>query len=327
MPHFTKNSTAKIKQPKIKFNCVLLGNGDAACHVLRYLLRRAEVSSLFIVAPYKKKVRGWHTSFYDFARSRKLSVHTPKDINAPLFLKKLKKFNPDFIFSVYYDQILHEETLTTARYAAINLHPSLLPKFRGVAPLIWAIIRNEAYTGVSAHRMVARVDTGDILVQKKLRIDREDTGFSLHAKASRLVEVVFKELFSKLLHDPLYRGRIVNGKGSYFSRAQSKQNNHIQWGQTARHIHNVVRALTKPLPGAFTYWRGKKIFIWKTRLVKPTFKKIAPPGSIIYTKNKLLVMTGSEPLELVGLEMNHRAMTIQKFWKRVREKPSFDNTL
>ena len=315
----------KSLHQKKKLKIILAGNNRAAINVLDFLLtQKIALVKHMVVVPYRKKVHSWHDSLYDFAKSKKLKlVFHPRDINHPSFIAKIKKFAPDYIISVYYDQIFSKELINIPKYGCINIHPSLLPHYRGVSPLIWAIINGEKETGVTIHYINEEIDKGDIISQERIKISPSDTGYTLHLKAADKIKTMFIKLFRKLIENPKPKGRKQRGIGSYYSK-KSPQKNLINWSDSATNIHNIVRALTKPLPGAYTYFNYRKCYIWQTKLFNtkiPISSKINP-GTLYFFphKRKLLVMTNKNFLEIKKISYNNKEYSGLEFYQQIVKK-------
>lgn len=240
---------------------VLMGNNRAAIHCLE-AIRSRPTFDVLVVVPHARAVHSWHSSLHDHAIAQGVrSICNPKDVNHPLFLEHLRAFSPDLILSVYYDQIFGKELLSIPRLGCVNVHPSLLPLYRGVAPLIWAIIEGQEKTGVTFHLLDEGIDTGAILMQREIPIAGEDTGYSLHQKAAACVRDMIQPFLQGLERGEAWMPRPQSGKASYYARNKASKNL-IDWTLPARAINDCVRALTEPLPGCFSYHRGEKIHLW-----------------------------------------------------------------
>jgi UDP-4-amino-4-deoxy-L-arabinose formyltransferase/UDP-glucuronic acid dehydrogenase (UDP-4-keto-hexauronic acid decarboxylating) len=237
----------------------------------------------------------WFRSVAKLAAELGLATYAPDDINHPLWVEKIRSMQPDFLFSFYYRHIIREPLLAIPKIAALNLHGSLLPHYRGRAPINWAIIHGEKETGVTLHHMTPRPDDGDIVGQRCVPIDSEDTAATLNDKlttaASRLLDVELP----KLIDGSASRTPQPKGGASYFGRRRP-EDGAIDWTKTAEDIRNLVRAVTQPYPGAFTYRGSTRITIWISRV-----SDIAPegsqPGTVIST-NPLTVACGKNALQI-----------------------------
>ncbi|MFP3014545.1 MAG: bifunctional UDP-4-amino-4-deoxy-L-arabinose formyltransferase/UDP-glucuronic acid oxidase ArnA [Arsenophonus sp.] len=224
-----------------------------------------------------------------------LPVFAPENINHPLWIEYIQKMKPDVIFSFYYRGILSRELLALAPKGAFNLHASLLPKYRGRVPINWAILNGEKKTGVTLHKMIDRIDAGDIIAQKKVCINSTDTSLMLHEKIRCATE--------KLLYNILPSIRIGDysvtpqddSQATYFPRRRA-EDGLIDWSKSATEVNNLIRAVTEPYPGAFTYFGNNKMIIWCAHVIEKSHNKL--PGVIISTK-PLQIACGKDVLEII----------------------------
>ncbi|MGP1959028.1 MAG: bifunctional UDP-4-amino-4-deoxy-L-arabinose formyltransferase/UDP-glucuronic acid oxidase ArnA [Arsenophonus sp. NC-CH8-MAG3] len=214
-----------------------------------------------------------------------LPVFAPKNINHLLWIEHIEKIKPDVIFSFYYRHVLSQDLLALAPKGAFNLHGSLLPKYRGCVPINWALLHGEKETGVTLHKMIAKVDAGDIIGQKRICIDATDTALILHKKICQAAEQLLTDILP-LIKIANYSETPQNeSQATYFGRRRA-EDGLIDWSKSATEVNNLVRAVTKPYPGAFTYLSESKIIIWRANVLEKSHSKL--PGTII----------SSEPLEI-----------------------------
>jgi len=220
----------------------------------------------------------WFRSVAELARSRSLPVYTPEDPNHPEMAALVRSLAPDFIFSFYYRYLLSAEFLAAARRGAYNLHGSLLPRYRGRAPINWVLVNGETETGLTLHRMIPRPDAGDIAAQVRVPIAESDTIRELYAKmtaaAARLITATWPELAA---------GRIKEvpqdeSQAGYFGRRRP-EDGRIDWQAPAKKIYDLCRAVTHPYPGCFTFHQGKKLYIWSAGY--DSDPETRPPGTVL----------------------------------------------
>jgi UDP-4-amino-4-deoxy-L-arabinose formyltransferase/UDP-glucuronic acid dehydrogenase (UDP-4-keto-hexauronic acid decarboxylating) len=214
-------------------------------------------------------------------------------------LQQMHDIAPDYIFSFYYRSLLSDEILSLAKKGAFNLHGSLLPKYRGRAPVNWVLVKGETETGVTLHYMVARVDAGDIVAQKKVPIAYEDTAFTLQRKLVNAARDLLKEQLPLIAQGKSQRMRQDITQGNYCGR-RGPQDGIIQWQEPAETARNLIRAVTHPYPGAFTYFGDKKIFVWDSATQADTQGKA--PGTILSTA-PLTVACGTGALVIRGAQI------------------------
>jgi methionyl-tRNA formyltransferase len=232
---------------------VLAGNSQAAVNVLDLLLEGWARDDILVLAPPDDAKHGWQPSLGLAAKEREVEVLQPEKVNEQSILDALDRRETDLLLSVYYTQIFSPALLGSIRGPAINFHPSLLPRHRGTAPLIWAIVEGDTTTGVTMHVLAEGIDTGPTLDQRTLPIHPMDTGYSLHEKATNLVTAMAARLLRGLLAgEGLPEPRDQIGDASYHSRRDPSVN-HVNWALSREEVRNIVRALAPPLPGAYSF--------------------------------------------------------------------------
>ncbi len=226
-----------------------------------------------------------------------LEVFQPRSINKPDSLEYLARISPDLIVVAAFGQLLKKAVLDLPRYGCINVHASLLPKYRGAAPIQWAIIRGERWTGVTTMIMDEGMDTGPILLQRAVRIEEDETAGELEARLAELGANLIVETVEGYLRRGL-RPKPQPAEGTLAPRIK-EEHTKIDWTATAREIHNLVRGLA-PSPGAYTTFREKRLKLYRTR----PFSEVpdAPPGEILPHKKRLLIATGKGIIEVLSLK-------------------------
>jgi methionyl-tRNA formyltransferase len=233
----------------------------------------------------------WFASVRELAYKNFLPVYQPQDPNDPAFVEVLRRLQPDFLFSCYYRYMLKKPLLDLPRRGALNLHGSLLPRYRGRVPINWVLVHGETETGLTLHYMEEKADRGDMVGQKRVPITEEDTAYTLFAKMTAAAGELMRDTYPLLRTGKAPRVPQDQAQASYFGGRRA-EDGMIDWHKPAQEIYNLVRAVTHPYPGAFTYLNGKKLFIWWGRpLAAPA---TAPPGEIVAALpgEGLLVATG-----------------------------------
>jgi len=241
----------------------------------------------------------WFRSVKELARAHSIPTFTPQDINAPEWVECVRVFQPDILFSFYYRNMVCQEILDIPPKGCLNLHGSLLPKYRGRVPVNWAIIHGETETGVTLHYMVAKPDAGDIVAQRKVTIDFEDTARTVFDKMTIAARELMRDTLPLLREGRAPRVPQDLSKGSYFS-GRKPEDGRIDWNWSALRIYNLVRAVTHPYPGAFTSLGGRKLFVWKSYPL-PDVKQTATVGQVVAIdeeKQAALAQTGDGVLRL-----------------------------
>jgi len=211
----------------------------------------------------------WFGSVAATAAEYGIPAVTPADANTPELQRRLAELAPDFIFSFYYRSMLGAELLNTAHRGALNMHGSLLPKYRGRAPVNWAILRGERETGATLHYMVARADAGDIVDQLAVPILQDDDAREVFGKVTVAAETILARSLPGLIAGNGARRPQPIEPGQYFGRRRP-EDGRIDWSWPAQQIHNLVRAVAPPFPGAFAEVGGQRWEIHKTRVVGET---------------------------------------------------------
>jgi methionyl-tRNA formyltransferase len=207
----------------------------------------------------------WFGSVRQLAEAQGLRVETPQDPNTPEWLAAGTAANPDFLFSFYYRYMLDSEWLEVPRRGALNMHGSLLPKYRGRAPVHWAILKGESTTGASLHYMVEKPDAGALVDQQAVPILENDTALDVSLKVAEAAEQVLRRSLPALAAGRAPATPLDLKGGSYFGR-RGPEDGRIDWRCAARAIHDLVRAVAPPFPGAFTEVNGCRLAILATRV-------------------------------------------------------------
>ncbi len=238
----------------------------------------------------------FYSSVARLSADMELPVFAPENVNHPLWIERIREMKPDVIFSFYYRDMLSEELLSIAPKGAFNLHGSLLPKYRGRAPINWALLKGENETGVTLHKMVAKADAGDIIAQEKVVITETDTGLTLHAKVREAAEVLLDKTLP-LIEAGTYKAVAQDeSQATYFGR-RTAEDGQIDWNRSAKDIDCLIRAVTEPYPGAFTYLGARKMVIWRARVLDDNQGKAA--GTVL-SNDPLRIACGQGAIEVVS---------------------------
>jgi len=236
-----------------------------------------------------------YESVYSFALQSNLdSIRgTGKDVAVREFIKAKK---PDLIWITDYRYLLPEELLPLTPLGIINLHPSLLPQYRGRAPINWAILNGEEYLGLTAHFVDSGMDTGDIIMQKTIHLSSEEDVSDALIKLYPLYDSVSRDVIATILSGDVVSHPQDHSKSSTY-RSRRPQDGKIDWSKSAMEINNLIRAVAPPYPGAFTYFSDERILILKA--VQVNTKSHSVPGTITSSsENGLVVSCGDDSLLL-----------------------------
>lgn len=259
-------------------NCVLFAYHETGFACMEALLALgAPIVALFTHEDEPGEEIWWH-SCAELARRHSIPVHTPERISEE-WIARIEAMRPAIIYSFYYRHLLSEAVLKLAPLGAYNLHGSLLPAYRGRAPVNWMLINGEREAGVTLHQMVARADAGDIIAQRGVAIEDSDTAATVYSKLVPLGAAIIRDFHPLIASRCAPRRAQDLSSGSYYGRRRP-EDGRIDWRWPARRIFNLVRAVTHPYPGAFCYASGRKLFIWSASIGEETGLR-GPAGSIL----------------------------------------------
>lgn len=222
-------------------------------------------------------------------------VYAPEEVNHPLWVDRIREMKPDAIFSFHYRQMLSDEILACAPVGAFNLHASLLPKYRGRAPLNWVLVNGEEETGVTLHRMVKRADAGAIIASEKVAIAADDTALTLHYKVCESAKQLLSQSLPGLLSGDFTEHPQDESQATCVGR-RTPEDGRIDWQQPVQRTHNLVRAVTDPWPGAFSYVGAAKFIIWQSKICHD--RPVAKPGTVL-SVSPFVVACADGALEVV----------------------------
>ena len=221
----------------------------------------------------------WFERVADVARDYRLATATPPDANAADVVARVRGLAPDFLFSFYYRQMLGAALLGVPARGALNMHGSLLPRYRGRAPVNWAVLHGERETGATLHYMAAKPDAGDVVAQTAVPILPDDTARDVLDKVTVAAEMTLDRVLPSLLAGSAPRIPLDLAAGSYFG-GRTAADGRIDWAHAAQRIHNLVRAVAPPYPGATTTVAGAPARVLRTRVLEAGGPPQAPMLSI-----------------------------------------------
>ncbi|MDP8218508.1 MAG: methionyl-tRNA formyltransferase [Candidatus Theseobacter exili] len=242
-----------------KLRSVFMGTPDFAARSLEELIKKGMAPDLVFSQPSRRSGRGMLSQappVVDLALAHEIPVEQPQKASSEEAVKVLKEVNPDIIIVVAYGELLKKEVLDIPAYGCINLHASLLPKYRGAAPIPWSIMMGETVTGVTTFFLDEGMDSGRMLLQEKIEIKSDDTSLSLTEKLADLgARVLVKSI--QIIEKGDYKGIEQYNKEVTFAPKIRKEHGCINWNDTAEQIVRHVRAMF-PWPGTFSIWRTKR---------------------------------------------------------------------
>ncbi len=292
---------------------VFMGTPEFSCPSLERLIQRENVVGV-VTQPDRPAGRGRKSTPSPVKRlaiKEGIPVYQPLKLNQPSFIHQLRKIAPDLVTVVAFGKILSSDILSIPKICCINLHPSLLPRYRGPAPIPRAIINGEKETGVTIQKIEEEVDKGGIILQQKIPIDLYDTAKSLEKKLSSLGADLLIEAI-KIIKEGRVNYKVQNEIEASYAPKIRKEEGRIDWTEPCLSIHNKVRGLN-PYPGAFTFCeiRGKreKIKIWETELPgEKSERRKRNPGEITQIRKEIgfLVRGGDGVLLIKKVQLPSR---------------------
>ena len=249
-------------------HAVVFAYHDVGVNCLKALLNAGIQVDLVITHQDDPNENVWFGSVAKLCTEKNIPYITPSANELAGFIPQLESLAPDYIFSFYYRHMIPEQILACAKIAALNMHGSLLPKYRGRAPVNWAILHGESETGATLHVMEAKPDAGDIVGQAAVSIDPDETATEVFGKVSKAAVEVMQQVLPSLIQGNVPRQPNELQKGSYFG-GRKPADGQIHWDQTALQVHNLVRAVAPPYPGAFTDYQDQTMLVARTSLKGP----------------------------------------------------------
>lgn len=280
-----------------------MGTPSFAVETLAALVDTGYNIAAVFTAPDRPAGRGQEVKLSEIkklALYEKLEIYQPEKIRGKEWEEVIGKLKPDLIVVAAFGQIIPRSILDIPKYGCINVHASLLPKYRGASPIHYALLNGETETGVTIMKMDAGMDTGEIISQKKINIEKSDNLESLHDKlavagAELLIDSLPKYIGGKI--KPIAQEE----KGATYSKILKKQDGKIDWRQSSQEIQNMIRAFN-PWPGTFTQWEGKCLKI----IDATSSDKKLKPGQVNYINNKIFIGTNDLALEVIKIQLEGR---------------------
>jgi methionyl-tRNA formyltransferase len=220
----------------------------------------------------------WFMSVRDFCSEHHIQCITPENASSPELLAQIATIAPDYIFSFYYRHMLPVSILKLAHIAALNMHGSLLPKYRGRVPVNWAVLHGETQTGATLHIMEEKPDAGDIVSQKAIPIRSDETAFQVFGNVAKAAQEALIEVLPELIQGNVPKRPNRLQEGSYFG-GRKPEDGRIDWSRPAQEVYNLYRAVAPPYPGAFTDISGRRWVVAEAKLASPpNLSQVLPQG-------------------------------------------------
>ena len=284
-------------------NLIFMGTPDFAVGTLEALIGAGHDVKLVVTQPDKPKGRGKTVQFppvKECAVAHGIEVYQPKKIREPECVEYLRQYDADLIVVAAFGQILPKEILDMPKYGCINVHASLLPKYRGAAPIQWAVINGDKVSGVTIMRMDVGLDTGDMIAKKEVVLDEKETGGSLFDKLSDVGAQLCVRVIPEIEAGTAVYTKQEEAQATHTTMIK-KQLGDIDWTKTAKEIECLIRGLN-PWPSAYTRLNGKTLKIWDADVVETESGKKA--GTVVEAQaDRFLVQTGAGCLALREVQL------------------------
>lgn len=282
---------------------IFMGTPDFSVGTLEALVEAGHEVVLAVTQPDKPKGRGGkmqYTPVKEAALAHDIPVYQPKKIREPECIEELKKYHADIMVVIAFGQILPKEILEMTPYGCINVHASLLPKYRGAAPIQWAVIDGEEVSGVTTMQMNEGLDTGDMILKTEVKLDPKETGGSLHDKLAEAGAKLCVETL-KCLEDKTATWEPQGESTTAYAKMLDKNLGNINWSDSAVRIERLIRGLN-PWPSAYTHWNDKVMKLWQADVVAENTAQEA--GTIVKVeKDSFYVQTGEGLLKVEELQL------------------------
>lgn len=283
---------------------IFMGTPDFSVGTLEALIAAGHEVCLAVTQPDKPKGRGGkmqYTPVKEKALFYNIPVYQPKKVRDPECVEELRKYNADVMVVVAFGQILPKEILEMTPYGCINVHASLLPKYRGAAPIQWAIIEGEEVTGVTTMQMDEGLDTGDMILKTEVPVAADETGESLHDKLAAAGAALCVETLKALENGTAVREKQGESPTAY-AKMLTKELGDIDWAEPAVKIERIVRGLNS-WPSAYTHWNGKVMKIWRAAAEAAETADVQPGTVVSVEKESFAVQTGDGILRVLEVQM------------------------
>lgn len=307
---------------------IFMGTPDLAAGVLNAMMEKGCDVCLAVSQPDRPRGRGKsvsRTPVHSCADKWGIPVFSPKKVRDPQAVERLRQEHADLIVVAAFGQILSQEILDLPRYGCVNVHASLLPKYRGAAPIQWAVINGETESGVTIMQMNAGLDTGDILLQEKVVLDPRETGESLYDKLTAVGGQLLLKALPMIEAGTIGHVRQDDAKSSYAPMLKREMGN-IDWNMPAVRIERLVRGLNS-WPSAYTFYKGRMLKVWDSEVSEEggtvsadSEKGVSEPQGVIpgtvlaADKTKIYVRCGQGVLALREVQLEgKKRMPVQSF--------------
>jgi methionyl-tRNA formyltransferase len=295
-----------MTKPRILF----FGYSEVGYECLSLLLNRGDNVVALITHEDNPNEKIWFKTPAQAARQKQIPVFTPENVNTPEWREKIAALQPDLILSVYYRNMIGTKILAMPRLGAFNMHGSLLPKYRGRAPINWAVLHGEPRIGMTLHRMVKDPDAGAIDDQESVAIGPRDPAEVAFRKVLPCAKKILARRIDDLLAGTILEVPQDESQATYFG-GRKPEDGRINWDQTSQQIFNLIRAVTDPYPGAFSDVGDARMMVWWAEPVSiATVGRGGKPGEVLCL-DPLVIASKDGSLELTRVEWRGHKPALQ----------------
>lgn len=293
---------------------VYMGTPDFAVEPLEAIIKAGYEVAAVVTQPDKQKGRGKEvkmTPVKECALRHGIPVFQPVKIKEPEAVAELEKYQADLFVVAAFGQLLSEEILNMPEYGCINIHASLLPAYRGAAPIQWAVLNGEKESGVTIMQMDKGLDTGDMLLKRSVELSPKETGDSLHDKLMHLGAELIVEALSKLEKGELVPEKQKDELSSY-AKKLTKAMGQIDWSKDAVSLERWIRGLNS-WPSAYTFFGGKTLKIWEAQVTEENGAQKAEPGQVVsVSRESFTVACGQGELQILSLQLEGKKRVLTR---------------
>ena len=299
---------------------VILANQNWGIEAIEALRNDYEISQVFThPSDMDKHDSVWYDSVEDYCKNKNLPVKSTSNLDDDDF-KKIEQINPDLIVSVNWRRLVPKRIFQLPKLGMINIHPSLLPKYRGMSPINWVVINGETESGITVHFVDETADTGDIILQKKFTISETETAKDVYDKSISLYPSIMKETLKILTSSTFVRKSQNKMEPRFFYSRRFPKDGKIDWNNSREKIFNLIRGLSDPYPNAFFYYNNKQILVKTASLVKNDLRGL--PGRICsITDDGIIVTCGNnnknQALLIQSIMIDGEKKSANKFFRKL----------
>lgn len=308
---------------------IFIGGTDRGFECLNLLMKHGErILHIFCLEEDSHEKIKYSIQIRDLAKKGGVPFTLTKTVKNKESIENIKKLHPDLIIVMGWRTIIPKEILEIPRRKVVAVHESLLPKYRGFAPINWVIINGETKTGVTLFFLDDGIDTGDIIDQLVIPINKNESASDLYQKTKQAsIDILIKNL--KYLKTGDVRTRKQDGRKATYGCARIPKDGMINWNWDSLRIYNTIRALSDPYPGAFSYYRDKKIIIQQAKIPTEKINFVGRiPGRVVkLNKSSVYISTGDGILEILQIETNNGVkIKADEYFTSLKETLGYDYT-